>query len=254
MNVLTICRKEIHSYFRSPIAYFLMGFFALVTGFMFYGAVVSFVNQALQSAQFGQSAPMNVDEWVVRNVLSNVSVIGLFLIPMMTMRSFSEEKRSGTIELLVTSPLRDWEIIVGKWLGAMVMYVALLGLMLINLLTLYAYGTPSWQPMMVGFLGLFLQGGAFLALGNFISSTTKNQIVAAVAGFCMLLLLWVLDWVTAFSDSALSKVIGYISVIPHFESFAKGVIDTKDVIYYVSMIALGLFLTARSMDSMRWRA
>ena len=254
MNVLTICRKEIHSYFRSPIAYFLMGFFALVTGFMFYGAVVAFVNQALQSAQFGQSTPMNVDEWVVRSVLSNVSVIGRFLIPMMTMRSFSEEKRSGTIERLVTSPLRDWEIIVGKWLGAMVMYAALLGLILINLLTLYAYSTPSWQPMLVGILGLLLQGGAFLALGNFISSTTKNQIVAAVAGFCMLLLLWVLDWVTAFSDSAMSKVIGYISVIPHFESFAKGVVDTKDVIYYVTMIALGLFLTARSMDSMRWRA
>jgi ABC-2 type transport system permease protein len=254
MNVLTICRKEIHSYFRSPIAYFLMGFFALVSGFMFYGAVVAFVNQALQSAQFGQSTPMNVDEWVVRNVLSNVSVIGLFLIPMMTMRSFAEEKRSGTMELLVTSPLRDWEIVLGKWLGAMIMYAALLGLVAINLGTLYAYGTPSWQPMMVGFLGLLLQGGAFLAIGNFISSMTKNQIVAAVAGFCVLLLLWVLDWVTSFSDSMLSKVVAYISVIPHFESFAKGVIDSKDVIYYVSMIVLGLFLTARSMDSMRWRA
>lgn len=254
MNALTICRKEIDSYFRSPIAYFLMGFFALVTGFMFYGAVAAFLERALQAAQFGQSTPMNVDEWVIRNVLSNVSVIGLFLIPMMTMRSFAEEKRSGTIELLVTSPLHDWEIILGKWLGAMVMYAAMLLLILINLATLYAYGTPSWQPMMVGFLGLMLQGGAFLALGIFISSTTKNQIVAGVASFCMFLLLWVLDWVTAFSDSAVSKVIGYISVITHFESFAKGVIDTKDVVYYVTMIALGLFLTARSMDSMRWRA
>jgi ABC-2 type transport system permease protein len=136
----------------------------------------------------------------------------------------------------------------------MVMYAALLGLILINLITLYAYGTPDWRPMMVGFLGLLLQGGAFLAIGIFISSMTKNQIVAGVAGFCVFLLLWVLDWVTSFGDSALTKVIGYISVISHFESFAKGVIDTKDVIYYVSMIALGLFLTARSMDSMRWRA
>lgn len=254
MNALTICRKEIDSYFRSPIAYFLMGFFALVAGFMFYGAVAAFLQRALQAAQFGQSTPMNVDEWVIRNVLSNVSVIGLFLIPMMTMRSFSEEKRSGTIELLITSPLHDWEIILGKWLGAMVMYAALLALVAINLGTLYAYGTPSLQPMLVGFLGLLLQGGAFLAIGIFISSTTKNQIVAGVASFCMFLLLWVLDWVTAFSDSAVSKVIGYISVIAHFESFAKGVIDTKDVIYYITMIALGLFLTARSMDSMRWRA
>jgi ABC-2 type transport system permease protein len=209
---------------------------------------------ALQSAQMGRNTPMNVDEFVVRGLLSNVSVIGLFLIPMMTMRSFAEEKRSGTIELLVTSPLHDWEIILGKWMGAMVMYAALLGLVAINLGTLYAYGTPSWQPMLVGFLGLLLQGGAFLAIGIFISSTTKNQIVAGVASFCVFLLLWVLDWVTAFNDSAVTKVIGYISVISHFESFAKGVIDTKDVVYYVTMIALGLFLTARSMDSMRWRA
>ncbi|MEI9812346.1 MAG: ABC transporter permease [Acidobacteriota bacterium] len=254
MNALTICKKELHSYFRSPIAYGIMGFFALVTGWFFYAAVLFFVNRSLEAAQMGQSAPMSVDEWVVRNVLSNIGVIALFLVPMMTMRSFAEEKRSGTIELLVTSPLRDSEIIIGKWMGAMVMYAALLGLSLVNILTLYFYGTPDWRPMMVGYLGLLLQGGTLLSIGIFISSTTKNQIVAGVASFCVNLLLWVLDWVTAFDPSTTNKVLSYISVVSHFESFAKGVIDMKDVIYYVSMIVLGLFLTARSMDSMRWRA
>jgi ABC-2 type transport system permease protein len=173
---------------------------------------------------------------------------------MMTMRLFAEEKRSGTIELLVTSPMRDLEIIVGKWLGAMGLYATLLVLSAVNMVSLYAYGTPDWRPLLVGYLGLLMQGGCLLAIGTFISSTTKNQIVAGVAGFCVCLLLWVLDWVTAFDASPMNQVLGYISVVSHFESFAKGVIDMKDVVYYVSMIVLGLFLTARSMDSMRWRA
>ena len=254
MNTFTIAKKELNSYFRSPVAYGIMGFFALVTGYFFYAAVAFFLSRSMQMAQMGQSTPMNVDEWVVRNVLSNISVVGLFLIPMMTMRSFAEEKRTGTIELLITSPLRDSEIIIGKWLGALVMYATLLLLTAINMMTLYAYGTPDWRPMVVGYVGLLLQGGALLAIGILISSTTRNQIVAGVAGFCVCLLLWVLDWVTAFEASTLNKVIAYISVVSHFESFAKGVIDLKDVVYYVTMIVLGLFLTARSMDSMRWRA
>ena len=254
MNVWTICRKELSTYFRSPIAYGVMGFFALVSGYFFYAAVVFFVQRSLQTAMMGQSAPMNVDEWVVRNVLSNVSVVCLFLIPMMTMRLFAEEKRSGTIELLATSPLHDMEIILGKWLAALILYASLLGLSLVNMLTLYAYGTPDWRPMMVGYLGLLLQGGCLLAIGTFVSTCTKNQIVAGVAGFAICLLLWVLDWVSAFEQSTFNEVVSYLSVVSHFESFARGVIDSKDVVYYVSMIVLGLFLTARSMESMRWRA
>jgi ABC-2 type transport system permease protein len=254
MNALTIAHKELNSYFRSPIAYGIMGFYALVTGFIFYSAVGYFVSASLRAAQMGQSTPMNVDEWVVRNLLGNSNVMGLFIIPILTMRSFAEEKRTGTMELLVTSPLRDSEIIIGKWLGALGMYTTLLGLLALNLATLYAYGTPDWRPMLAGFLGLWLEGGALLAIGIFISSTTRNQIVAATASFCTLLLLWILDWVTQFDSSALTKVIGYLAVVSHFEPFSRGVIDSKDVVYYITMIGLGLFLTARSMDSMRWRA
>jgi ABC-2 type transport system permease protein len=253
-NILTICGKELNTYFRSPIAYGVMAFFALITGYFFYAATAFFVQRSLQSAMMGQSIPMNVDEWVVRSLLSNVGVVGLFLIPMITMRLFAEEKRSGTIELLATSPLRDYEIIGGKWLAAMVLYTALMGISGVNMATLYAYGNPSPIPMLVGYLGLLLQGGALLAIGTFVSSCTKNQIVAAVGGFGICLLLWVLDWVSSFESGAMYQVIGYLSVVSHFEPFSRGVIDSKDVIFYVTLIALGLFLTARSMESMRWRA
>ena len=183
MNVFTICRKELNSYFRSPIAYGVMFFFALIAGYFFSLATATFVRQGLQAAMMGQAQPMDVNEWVVRNLLSNISVIGLFMCPMITMRLFAEEKRTGTMELLVTSPLHDCEIIVGKWLAALILYACMLALSLLNLLTLYFYGKPDWKPMMIGYLGLLLQGGCMLALGTFISSCTRNQIVAVVATF-----------------------------------------------------------------------
>lgn len=254
MNTFTICRKELNSYFRSPIAYGVMFFFALIAGYFFYAAVYIFVRQSLQSVMMGQSMPMSVDEWVVRSVLSNVAVVGLFMVPMITMRLFAEEKRTGTIELLATSPLRDHEIIIGKWLAAMILYCAMLALSLINIAMLYAWGKPDWKPLLVGYLGLILQGGGMLALGAFVSTCTKNQIVAAVAGFGILLLLWVISWASSLDSGTFSKVLGYLSITDHFDNFSKGVIDLHDAVFFISMIVFGLFLTARSVESMRWRA
>jgi ABC-2 type transport system permease protein len=254
VNTLTICRKELNSYFRSPIAYGVMAFFALIAGYFFYVAVFIFVRRGMEAQMMGQAMPMDVGEWVIRPVFSNVSVIGLFLIPMITMRLFAEEKRSGTIELLITSPLRDLEIILGKWLAALILYAAMLGLTLLSMVVLFIYGAPDWKPMMVGYLGLLLQGGALLAIGTFVSTWTRNQIVAGVAGFAICLLLWVLSWVTEFSSGTLASIISYLSVLSHFDSFQKGVIDTKDLVFYLSAIFVGLFLTARSLESLRWRA
>lgn len=252
-NVITIFQKEMNSYFRSPIAYGLMAFFGLITGWFFYIATAYFVKNSMMS-MMQRGGPMDVNESVVRPVLMNVSVIGLFIIPMITMRLFAEEKRQGTMELLATSPITDLEIILGKWFAALGMYCAVLAMPLISLLVLYSYGKPDWKPIAVGFLGLVLQGGALLALGAFLSNTTKNQIVAGVGTFAICLLLWVLDWVSSFESAAWAKVVAYMSVVAHFEPFSKGVIDSKDVIFFLSMIVFGLFLTARSMESMRWRS
>jgi len=253
MNTLTICNKELNSYFRSPIAYGVMAFFALIAGYFFYIAVYFFMQMSIQSSMQG-GGPMSVNDSVIRPILSNISVIGLFVIPMITMRLFAEEKRTGTFELLATSPIRDMEMILGKWLAALILYAAMLGLSLISMVTLFAYGTPDWRPMAVGYLGLLLQAGCLLAIGTFISSCTKNQIVAGVAGFSVCLLLWVLDWMSSFQDSVLAKVFSYMSVLQHFDSFSKGVLDSKDIIYYISAIFIGLFLTARSLESLRWRS
>lgn len=252
-NISAICNKELQSYFRSPIAYVLLALFGLVSGFFFWAVVSSFVKYSMES-QLRGGFPMNVNEMAIRPILGNISVVGLFLIPMITMRLFAEEKRSGTIELLVTSPIHDWEIILGKFFAALIMYACLLGMSALNVGLLFAFGNPDWRPVVIGYLGLFLQGASLLAIGTFLSTLSKNQIVAAVSGFAIALLLYVLDWVTSFESATWAKVLSYLSVLSHYESFAKGVLDSKDFIYYISAIFLGLFLTARSIESMRWRA
>ena len=254
MNTFTICNKELQSYFRSPIAYTVIALWALIGGFFFYFGLSFFVQRSMEGAMTGQSFPMDINEWIVRPLLSNVNVVALFLIPMITMRLFAEEKRSGTIELLMTSPINDWEIVLGKWLAAVSLYSIMLLVSVLHMAILFRYGSPDWRPLAVGYLGLLLQGGCLLAIGTFISTCTSNQIVAGAIGFAISLLLFVLNWVSEFGSSVTERVIGYFSVQAHFESFSKGVIDSKDIIFYVTMIALGLFLTSRSLESVRWRA
>ena len=253
-NILIICKKELKSYFSSPIAYLLMAIFAVIFGFFFYSATAFFVMRGMESQMMGRAQPMDVNEWVIRPLLSNASVIGLFLIPMITMRLYAEEKRSGTMELLMTSPVHDAEIIIGKFIASLVMFACIIGVSAVDISALFVYGKPDWKPIAVGYLGLLLQGGALIAIGTFISTTTKNQIIAGGATFAVCLLLWVLDWVSSYEQAAWAKVVSYLSVVQHYEPFTKGVIDTKDVIFFLSLMFFGLFLTARSMESLRWRA
>src|SRR5712692_222305 len=238
-NVFIICRKELRSYFVSPVAYLLLAMFAVIFGFFFWNILGFFVFRGMESQMRGQMMPMNVNEEVIRPLLSNVSVIGLFLIPMITMRLFAEEKRTGTIELLATSPVSDVQVILGKWLAAIVMYASMLLLTALNFLFVFKYGRPDWTPLLIGYLRLLLQAGALLASG-------------ATFGVC--LLLWILEWVSGYETATWARVMSYMSVITHFESFSKGLLDSKDAIFYVTLIFLGLFLTARSMESLRWRS
>lgn len=253
-NIFTICGKELRSYFTSPIAYLLMALFGLIFGYFFYSATAYFVVAGLRAQMGGQTQPMNIGDYVIGPLMGNASVVGLFLIPLISMRLFSEEKRTGTIELLMTSPVNDWEIILGKWLGSMSMYLCMLALSGIDIALLFFWGKPDWRPILTGYLGLILQGGTVLAIGTFISSLTKNQIIAGAATFSICLLLWVLSWVSSYNDAPWAAAIAYCSILTHFEPLSKGIIDTKDLVFYASAIFLGLFLTSRSLDSLRWRA
>jgi ABC-2 type transport system permease protein len=253
-NIWTICRRELYAYFVSPIAWVLLTIFAFLSGVFTYIITSSFVRFSLEGQMSGQPTPMNINEQVIAPLFSNIAVVGLFLIPLISMRLFAEEKRQGTIELLVTSPLHDLEIIIGKWLASVIMYCALLAVLAADYSFLFMYGNPDWKPVATGFLGIVLQGACLLSFGSFISTLTRNQIVAGAIGFALALVLWILNWTTSFGNSIGVQVLNYLSIVSHMDSFSRGVVDTKDLIYYLSMIFLGLFLTARSLESLRWRA
>jgi len=250
-NILAIAGKELRSYFASPIAYILIGFFLLPFGVFFYLYLDAFVKQSMQMAQYGGA--VNVNQGVIRYVLQNASVIILFIMPMITMRTYSEEKRSGTIELLLTSPVTDLEIILGKFFGALGVYAAMLAVTLLYMAILFVYGNPEWRPMVVGYLGLLLMGGTFIAIGLLISSTTNNQIVAGVVTFVVFLLFWIIGWFAESAGPTIGPITRWLSITEHFDDFSKGIIDTKHVLYYLSLITFGLFMTAKSVDTERWR-
>ena len=254
-NIWTIARRELNVYFTSPIAYIVLTMFAVIFGFFFYSALAFFSQFAAQAAMQPEMAPpMNVDQFIIQPTLGNFTIILLFLMPMITMRLFAEEQRSGTIELLLTSPIGDYDIILGKWLGAMLLYACMMLVSLLNFAVVFLYTTPDWKALAVAYLGMLLMGGALLALGGFLSSLTKNQIVAGALTFGCFLLLWVLAWVSQYSTSTLGQLCAYLAIPPHFEQFSKGVIELKDVVYYLSATTLGLFLSKRSLESIRWKA
>ena len=253
-NILLICQKELKSYFASPIAYAVMAIFGLIFGWVFFNASRDFIRFSFQSQMMGGGGATNVNDQIVRPLLGFAGTIALFLIPMITMRLFAEEKRTGTIELLLTSPIKDIEIILGKWLGAVALFVCVLGMSMINIAMLFAWGKPDLKPVLVAYLGLLLQGATLLAIGALISTMTRNQIIAGIATFFVSLLLWLLSWSTAFDSTWISSLLNYMSIVTHFENFGKGVIDSKDVVFYLSMMFFSLFLTSRSLESLRWRA
>jgi ABC-2 type transport system permease protein len=251
-NMLAIAQKELRSYFASPIAYVVIGFFALVFGWFYYVSIGFFLQQAMQMGVPGQGQ-VNINTMAIRPLLQNVSVVALFVLPLITMRTYSEEKRSGTIELLLTSPLTDFQIIMGKFLGAVALYGLMLAVTVIHIAILFVYGNPEWKPIASGYLGLLLMGASFISVGLWISSLTKNQIVAGMVTFAVFLLLWTITWAVDSAGPTMQKFLMAISITGHFDDFSKGVIALSHLVYYLSFITLGLFLTAKSVDSERWR-
>jgi ABC-2 type transport system permease protein len=197
---------------------------------------------------------LNVTDAVLRPLFANLSVILLLVMPLVTMRLFAEERRSGTIELLLTYPVRDGAVLIGKYLAALTLYATMIAgtLAYPAIIVWIARAGVEWGPLLTGYIGLLLMGAMFLAVGLFASSLTENQIVAAVVTFGILLIFWIIGWTAEFATGALGVVLTHLSILEHNDTFAKGVLDTKDIIYYLNFTALALFLTLRSLESRRW--
>ena len=257
-NFLAIYQREVKSYFSSPIAYVVIGLFLILAGIFFYLIVSNFVQMCMRvdmMAQQYRMAPqkMNVNMMAIRPIMHNLSLFALFFLPLVTMRLYSDEKRTGTIELLMTSPVTNLQAILGKFAAAGTLFLVMLGGTLLYILFIFAYGNPEVGPVFTGYLGLFLLGLCYVSFGLFFSTLTDNQIIAAVSTFVFILFFWAIGWVSGFVSPSLGQTLSGFSLIEHFDDFAKGVLDTKHIVYYISFIFMGLFLSFVSIESTRWR-
>ncbi|MBU1076664.1 MAG: ABC transporter permease [Spirochaetes bacterium] len=232
-NIWSITKKEIKLFFVSFVAYIILFFFLLVGGYYFY----VYIYEVRDAAR------------IMPYFLNFLGFLSFLLTPFITMRVFSEEKRSGTIELLLTSPLKENEIVLGKFLGTLLFYLVYIGFTFYYLIILSAYGKPDFGPIITGYLGFIFLEATYISVGLLISVMTRNQIVSGIVTLIALLFFWIIGWVSSYLPGILADVFSYLSFLNHYEDFTKGIIDTKHIIYYLSIIGLNLFLTIRLLEN-----
>jgi ABC-2 type transport system permease protein len=233
-NILPIYRRELRSYFNSPVAYVVIVVFLAIVGWFFTSNLFL----------------MNVAS--LRIVFDLVPLVFLFFVPAITMRLIAEEKKSGTLELLATKPVRDVEIVLGKFFAAWTLLAAAMAPTLIYFITLLALGNPDMGPIVTGYLGLLLMGGVFVAIGVFASSLTENQIVAFLVCFLIVLALYLADKVLMYLPEALASTVEFLAIDYHFSNIARGVIDSRNIIYFVSLIGFSLLVATASLERRKW--
>lgn len=248
-SISAVFRKELKSYFYSPVAFVVLFVFLIISGIFFFLYLQSFAQAQTDPRLTLTDEVVNLNESVIRPFFGTISVVLLLLIPIITMRLIADERRGFTAELLFTLPVRITSIIIGKYLSSLALFCIMMMLSAVYMLVLIKYGNPDPWPILSGYLGLFLMGGSFLAVGLFASSLTENQMIAAVITFGILLVFWIMGATSAAGDS----VVGYLSVINHFEDFSKGVIRLNDAVYYLSFTFLALYLACIVLDSERWK-
>jgi ABC-2 type transport system permease protein len=234
-NIWIIARRELYAYFISPIAYLVAAAFLFLCGIFFLVGVVRWQDATLQS------------------VFGSLSIVLIFVAPILTMRLLSREQDLGTIELLLTSPVRDWEVVVGKFLSSFLFYIGMIVVTGFYPLALALFGNPDLRTIGAGYLGVVLLGAAMLALGVFTSSLTRNQVIAAVIGVVASVSLWLLDIISAVFGRGAEKVLSYLTPSSHYFNFVEGIIDTRDLVYYVSFTFIFLFLASQVLESRRWQ-
>jgi ABC-2 type transport system permease protein len=257
-SLYAVYRKELGHYFASPIAYIFIGLFLILSAFFFNVFLNFYIQQSfqaqMQSMRYGMPPEMDVPGLVMRQFFGVISTLVLFFTPILTMGSYAEERKRGTMELLMTSPVTEFQIVLGKFLASLTLFSIMLLPTATYLIYMFLHSEPAppWKMMLAGYAGVLLLGAALLSLGSFISSLTENQLIAAVLTFAAFLILWVLDLGRS-AESGLAELFTYLSVVRHYDDFTRGVLDTSSLIYYLSFTFLFMFLTVRSVDSMRWR-
>ncbi|MBN1573073.1 MAG: ABC transporter permease subunit [Deltaproteobacteria bacterium] len=248
-------KKEMRTYFTSSVAYVILTIFLLISGFFFTSIVISYSTNSMQFGNFPQAqAYLNIGQSVLRFLFQNLAVIMLFFIPILTMRLISEEKRSGTLKLLLSYPIRDVEVLLGKFFAVVSILAMMYLLTFPYVIFLFVSTSPEVGPFVTNYLGIILMGTAFISLGIFASAVTERQVVAAVISFGALIMFWVINWMENKADQLLSKILEDISIFTHMENFTRGIINTHDIVYYLLFTGFFLFLALMALESRTWRS
>jgi ABC-2 type transport system permease protein len=253
-SLCAVCKRELKAYFTSPIAYVMMGGLLVVVGYLYYTAFRWFLQMSFEAMRNPMMASeLDLGSMVVVESLRTLGIISVFTLPLLTMRLWAEEKRTGTVELLLTFPLRDSEVVLGKFFACLLLYVVLLVLSLVYPLLAAWLSTPDVGPIASGYLGTVLMGASLIALGFLCSTWTENQIVACVLAWSAFLLFWLIGHAADIIKGPLGALCNRLSFAKHYENFVKGVIETQDIVFFVIFTLGCLFLTLRSIESTRWR-
>lgn len=252
-NIHTIARRDFRTYFTSPIAYIVIAGFIAIMGWMFYNNLVHFSIQNMQYQQFNMGKSVSINDGIIRPLYGNMNVIFLFLIPFITMRLFAEERKQHTLELLMTSPVTLTDIILGKFFSSWGLTLVMLALTLVYPIVLLATGNPDLGPIATSYVGIMLLVGCYVAIGVLFSAMTENQIVAGALTFAVGLFFWLVSWASQSAGPVWGELFNYLSLISHYTSFSQGLLNSSDILYYLSFIGVNLFLTHRVLDSYRWR-
>jgi ABC-2 type transport system permease protein len=258
-GILAIYRREMKSYFVSPIAYVVIGFFLIITGYFFANILGILMERSMmaqmQAQRFGGPQEMDVVGLLIRNFVGVIATVLLFLVPVLTMGVYSEERKRGTMEMLMTSPVTELQIVLGKYFASLSLFCLMLAPTSIYHIAIARFSEPAlpWRIVGTGYLGIFLLGAVLIAIGSFISSLTESQIISSFVTFAVFLILWVLDFGVRGATTPTGEVLKYLSILQHYDSFAQGVIDTTSLVFYLSTSIFALFLTLRTLESMRWR-
>ena len=257
-NSFVLARKDFFSYFNSWTGVFLSFFFLLVSGLFFSFLVISFGKMSMDAAHngFQNVQGLALTRFVFGSFYNNLSVLLIFIVPILSMRALAEERRHDTLELLFTYPLSDFEIVWGKLLG-MVWFLEFLfvpTLLYSPILFRLGGGELDWGPVLMGFLGFWFLGTAYLTLGLFVSSVAESPVTSAVVTFGLLILFWILDWAVSVADGSLSHILTSISPLGHYREFTAGVIDIKNVAYFLFFNFFFLFLTLRAVETRHWKS
>jgi ABC-2 type transport system permease protein len=254
-GLFPVYSKEMYRFFASPVFYVVAFIFLTLAGYFFYSAVAYYSLLSFQASRNPFMAQqLSLSEMVLEPFFGSIGIVLLFMVPLVTMRLFAEERKTGTVELLLTYPISDRGVVLGKYTAALSVVVLMLTGTLPAMVLLSAFTTPPWATIFTGYLGIFLMSSAFVSLGVLASSLTQNQIVAAAVTFGALLLLWIIGWAQTLVGPSVGSVLGYLSLLSHFENFAKGVVDSRDLLYYVLVVTFFLFATLRLLESRHWRA